>query len=254
MTGRAVGAPSSRSPCPCSLPRCWWSSSCPTIRAVQIFDVVFAFTGGGPGSATLYIVHYIYNNGFASPFREYGLAAATSLVMASALIVLTIRAPLRVQGTGLEEDEESGTAGGGGVWRGLSRAGLLRNMLEPLKSALQMLLDGLGALLGGLLGTFQAQSLLHLWLSAAGRSGHVRSGAVAGDVVIQELRRYPALSAAISCPTTPKRRRSLATMTRCRSSMCGWKTARQRSLSKNGASGWRRRCLTPRSQRRASSR
>ena len=54
-----------------------------TIRAVQIFDVVFAFTGGGPGSATLYIVHYIYTNGFASPFREYGLAAATSLVMAA---------------------------------------------------------------------------------------------------------------------------------------------------------------------------
>ena len=61
-----------------------------SIRAVQIFDVVFAFTGGGPGSATLYIVQYIYNNGFASPFREFGLAAATSLVMASVLIVLTL--------------------------------------------------------------------------------------------------------------------------------------------------------------------
>ena len=61
-----------------------------TIRAVQIFDVVFAFTGGGPGSATLYIVQYIYNNGFASPFREYGLAAATSLVMASVLVVFTL--------------------------------------------------------------------------------------------------------------------------------------------------------------------
>ena len=44
-----------------------------TIRAVQIFDVVFAFTGGGPGSATLYIVHYIYNNGFASPLPRIWL-------------------------------------------------------------------------------------------------------------------------------------------------------------------------------------
>jgi alpha-1,4-digalacturonate transport system permease protein len=61
-----------------------------TIRAVQIFDVVFAFTGGGPGSATLFIVQYIYDNGFASPFRRYGLAAATSLVMASVLVVFTL--------------------------------------------------------------------------------------------------------------------------------------------------------------------
>lgn len=61
-----------------------------SIRAVQVFDVVFAFTGGGPGSATLYIVQYIYNNGFASPFREFGLAAATSLVMAGTLIVFTL--------------------------------------------------------------------------------------------------------------------------------------------------------------------
>jgi alpha-1,4-digalacturonate transport system permease protein len=61
-----------------------------SIRAVQIFDVVFAFTGGGPGSATLYVVQYIYNNGFASPFREYGLAAATSLVMAAFLVVFTL--------------------------------------------------------------------------------------------------------------------------------------------------------------------
>ena len=76
-----------------------------TIRAVQIFDVVFAFTGGGPGSATLYVVHYIYNNGFASPFREFGLAAATSLVMAAVLIVLTL-IQIRVQGTGLEEENE----------------------------------------------------------------------------------------------------------------------------------------------------
>jgi len=60
------------------------------IRAVQIFDVVFAFTGGGPGTATLYMVQYIYDNGFASPSKQFGLAASASLLMASVLIVLTL--------------------------------------------------------------------------------------------------------------------------------------------------------------------
>ena len=60
------------------------------IRAVQIFDVVFAFTGGGPGTATLYLVQYIYSKGFASPSRQFGLAAAASLLMAGILIVLTL--------------------------------------------------------------------------------------------------------------------------------------------------------------------
>jgi alpha-1,4-digalacturonate transport system permease protein len=60
------------------------------IRAVQIFDVVFAFTGGGPGTATLYLVQYIYSKGFSSPSRQFGLAAAASLLMAGVLIVLTL--------------------------------------------------------------------------------------------------------------------------------------------------------------------
>ena len=60
------------------------------IRAVQIFDVVFAFTGGGPGTATMYLVQYIYSKGFASPSRQFGLAASASLVMAGVLIILTL--------------------------------------------------------------------------------------------------------------------------------------------------------------------
>lgn len=60
------------------------------IRAVQIFDVVFAFTGGGPGTATLYLVQYIYSKGFSSPNKQFGLAASASLVMAAVLIVLTL--------------------------------------------------------------------------------------------------------------------------------------------------------------------
>ncbi|MEJ2208332.1 MAG: sugar ABC transporter permease [Anaerolineae bacterium] len=60
------------------------------IRAVQVFDVVFAFTGGGPGTATLYLVQYIYDNGFASPNKRFGLAAAASLLMAGVLVILTL--------------------------------------------------------------------------------------------------------------------------------------------------------------------
>lgn len=59
------------------------------IRAVQVFDQVFAFTGGGPGTATTYMVQYIYTTGFVNQPNQYGLAAAASLVMAFALLILT---------------------------------------------------------------------------------------------------------------------------------------------------------------------
>jgi alpha-1,4-digalacturonate transport system permease protein len=65
------------------------------IRAVQIFDVVFAFTGGGPGTATLYLVQYIYSKGFSSPSKQFGLAAAASLLMAGVLVVLILVQQLR---------------------------------------------------------------------------------------------------------------------------------------------------------------
>ncbi len=127
-----------------------------TIRAVQIFDVVFAFTGGGPGSATLYIVHYIYNNGFASPFREYGLAAATSLVMAAVLIVLTI-VQIRVQGTGLEAetDDKPKTAPPSSV---SSLLASLARALAPLFVLLQALLDAVGNALGWLFSTVRRRA------------------------------------------------------------------------------------------------
>jgi alpha-1,4-digalacturonate transport system permease protein len=60
------------------------------IRAVQVFDQVFPFTGGGPGTATLYMVQYIYQTGFSNQTKEYGLAAAASLVMAIFLLVVTL--------------------------------------------------------------------------------------------------------------------------------------------------------------------
>ena len=56
------------------------------IRAVQTFDEVFVLTGGGPGSATTFIVQFIYQTGFMEQIRLYGMAAAASLVLAAALI------------------------------------------------------------------------------------------------------------------------------------------------------------------------
>jgi alpha-1,4-digalacturonate transport system permease protein len=60
------------------------------IRAVQIFDEIFVLTGGGPGSATTFIVQFIYQTAFAESIRLYGIAAAASLVLAVALLVLTL--------------------------------------------------------------------------------------------------------------------------------------------------------------------
>ena len=60
------------------------------IRAVQIFDEVYVLTGGGPGSATTYLVEFIYNTGFSAQVRQYGLAAAASLLLAGVLLVLTL--------------------------------------------------------------------------------------------------------------------------------------------------------------------
>ncbi len=60
------------------------------IRAVQIFDEVYVLTGGGPGTATLYLTQYIYEVGFASHLRNPGLASAASILMGLVLVVLTL--------------------------------------------------------------------------------------------------------------------------------------------------------------------
>lgn len=82
------------------------------IRSVQVFDVVYAFTNGGPGTATLFIVQYIYNNGFVGN-RRLGIAAAASLVMAGVLIVFTVaQLILRSrEGELLEEERASHESG-----------------------------------------------------------------------------------------------------------------------------------------------
>ena len=60
------------------------------IKGVQTFDEVYAFTGGGPGTATTLIIQYVYETGFAGAPRLFGLAAAASIMLAVVLVVLTL--------------------------------------------------------------------------------------------------------------------------------------------------------------------
>lgn len=60
------------------------------IKGVQTFDEIYVLTGGGPGSATMLVVQYIYETGFASQPRLFGIAAAASLMLAGVLMVLTL--------------------------------------------------------------------------------------------------------------------------------------------------------------------
>ncbi|MFQ3535001.1 MAG: sugar ABC transporter permease [Aggregatilineales bacterium] len=59
------------------------------IRGVQMFDHVYVLTGGGPGTATLLTVQYIYRTAFEPP-NNWGMAAAVSLMLAAVLATLTI--------------------------------------------------------------------------------------------------------------------------------------------------------------------
>lgn len=60
------------------------------IRAVQAFDEVFVLTGGGPGTATMMIVQYIYTTAFATQVQNFGLAAAASVLLGVVLFALTM--------------------------------------------------------------------------------------------------------------------------------------------------------------------
>lgn len=60
------------------------------IRSVQTFDEIYVLTGGGPGSTTTLIVQYIYQTGFAQQPRNYGLAAAGSLLLGVVLLIFTM--------------------------------------------------------------------------------------------------------------------------------------------------------------------
>ncbi len=60
------------------------------IRAVQAFDEIYVLTGGGPGTATQYIVQFIYETAFANQIHLLGLAAAASILVGGVLMLLTL--------------------------------------------------------------------------------------------------------------------------------------------------------------------
>jgi alpha-1,4-digalacturonate transport system permease protein len=60
------------------------------IRAVQAFDEIYVLTGGGPGTATQFIVQYIYETAFANNVHIMGLAAAASILVGIVLLALTL--------------------------------------------------------------------------------------------------------------------------------------------------------------------
>ncbi|MDB5501328.1 MAG: sugar transporter permease [Tardiphaga sp.] len=60
------------------------------IKGVQTFDEVFVLTGGGPGTATLMVVQYIYETAFSNQVQNFGLAAAASCVLGVVLFGLTL--------------------------------------------------------------------------------------------------------------------------------------------------------------------
>jgi alpha-1,4-digalacturonate transport system permease protein len=60
------------------------------IRAVQAFDEIYVLTGGGPGTATQYIVQFIYETAFANQVHLLGLASAASILVGGVLMLLTL--------------------------------------------------------------------------------------------------------------------------------------------------------------------
>ena len=185
------------------------------IRAVQIFDEVFVLTGGGPGSATTFIVQFIYQTGFAESIHQYGLAAAASLVLALSLLALTLRAAAA-------DAQEP---------RGRRRT---RQCLGSLPSCPAQ--RGRGR-------ADWTDWVSYAYLAARSRAD-VRSGALARPVVVQERRPRSTNFRRSSCPTARRPSPSPATRSRCRCSARRCPTARRATWRKCGASASRRRSST----------
>jgi multiple sugar transport system permease protein len=62
-----------------------------TVEAIQLFDIVYGSTSGGPGQSTVVVVYYIYRS-----IRDvaYGTGAAASYVVAGGLLLITAAAAL----------------------------------------------------------------------------------------------------------------------------------------------------------------
>jgi multiple sugar transport system permease protein len=57
-----------------------------TVASIQLFDIVYGSTGGGPGQSTVVVVYYVYRS-----IRDvaYGTGAAASYIVAGALLLIT---------------------------------------------------------------------------------------------------------------------------------------------------------------------
>ena len=60
------------------------------IKAFQVFDEVYVLTGGGPGQATKMVIQHIYEIAFTGETKHYGVAAASSILMAGIILVFTM--------------------------------------------------------------------------------------------------------------------------------------------------------------------
>ena len=59
-----------------------------TINSFQSFDLIYALTEGGPGTATTLLSQYIYNQSFVS--WDYGRASAAAMVLFAIVAVITL--------------------------------------------------------------------------------------------------------------------------------------------------------------------
>jgi multiple sugar transport system permease protein len=59
-----------------------------TIGALQVFDLVFATTGGGPANSTMTVVLYMYNTAFR--FSRMGRASAMAFILFAIILAITI--------------------------------------------------------------------------------------------------------------------------------------------------------------------
>ena len=60
-----------------------------TISGFKVYDQMYMITQGGPGTATMTLVYYIYNVAFVNT-PKYGYASAISMVLFVLVLIVTI--------------------------------------------------------------------------------------------------------------------------------------------------------------------
>jgi multiple sugar transport system permease protein len=68
-----------------------------TLLSLQLFDLVYATTRGGPLDATVVVVYYVYNQAFELFNAGYAAAVAYAVAVALLLLVAAHQVYLRVR-------------------------------------------------------------------------------------------------------------------------------------------------------------